>query len=184
MFQRNSIPGLADVWSAALAAEGRKSPDEDLEALKRVTLADVNRVAKQYLVETNSITATLKPVPNGEPVSGKGFGGAESLTAQPTNVTWSSPTSLPGLVLDSATGKLTGTPPIASTYYFTITASAPGFASDTRTFTYNVTMTLGADALARSAIQDDQPIDRGLKRGREEIFESHVLEAAFEEKLE
>ena len=83
-FERNSIPGLADVWSAALAGEGRKSPDEDLEALKRVTLADVNRVAKQYLVETNSITATLKPVPNGEPVSGKGFGGAEQLTAQPT----------------------------------------------------------------------------------------------------
>lgn len=83
-FERNSIPGLADVWSNALAAEGRKSPDEDLEALKRVTLADVNRVAKQYLVETNSITATLKPVPNGEPVSGKGFGGAEQLTAQPT----------------------------------------------------------------------------------------------------
>ncbi len=83
-FERNSIPGLADVWSAALAGEGRKSPDEDLEALKRVTLADVNRVAKQYLVETNSITATLKPVPNGEAVSGKGFGGAEQLTAQPT----------------------------------------------------------------------------------------------------
>ncbi len=83
-FQRNSIPGLAEVWSAALAAEGRKSPDEDVEALKKVTLADVNRVAKQYLAETNSITATLKPVPSGEPVSAKGFGGAESLTSAPT----------------------------------------------------------------------------------------------------
>ena len=83
-FERNSIPGLATVWSTALAAEGRKSPDEDVEALKKVTLADVNRVAKQYLVETNSITATLMPVPNGEPASAKGFGGAESLTAAPT----------------------------------------------------------------------------------------------------
>lgn len=83
-FERNSIPGLADVWSSALAAEGRQSPDEDLDALKKVTLADVNRVAKQYLMETNSITATLKPVPNGEPVSAKGFGGAESLTQAPT----------------------------------------------------------------------------------------------------
>ncbi|HZL26517.1 MAG TPA: pitrilysin family protein [Acidobacteriaceae bacterium] len=83
-FQRNSIPGLADVWSAALAGEGRQSPDEDVEALKKVTLADVDRVAKEYLTDTNSITATLKPVPDGEAVSAKGFGGAESLTAQPT----------------------------------------------------------------------------------------------------
>jgi len=31
-FERNSIPGLANVWSSALAAEGRTSPDEDVEA--------------------------------------------------------------------------------------------------------------------------------------------------------
>ena len=66
-FQRTSIPGLANVWSNALAAEGRNSPDEDIEAIKRVTLADVNRVAKQYLADQNSITATLKPVPTGSP---------------------------------------------------------------------------------------------------------------------
>jgi zinc protease len=83
-FQRNSIPGLANVWSSALAAEGRNSPDEDVEAIKRVTLADVNRVAKQYLVDDNSITATLKPVPNGEAVAEKGFGGGEKLTSAPT----------------------------------------------------------------------------------------------------
>jgi zinc protease len=83
-FERNSIPGLANVWSSALAAEGHNSPDEDLEALKHVTLADVNRVAKQYLVDENSITATLKPVPNGQPVSAKGFGGAEEVTSPPT----------------------------------------------------------------------------------------------------
>ena len=82
-FQRNSIPGLANVWSEALAAEGRTSPDEDIEAIKRVTLADVNRVAKQYLVEQNSITATLKPVPTGEPVSEKGFGGGRESDERP-----------------------------------------------------------------------------------------------------
>jgi len=83
-FERNSIPGLASVWSDALAAEGRNSPDEDIEAIKHVTLADVNRVAKQYLVDSNSITATLKPVPTGQPVSEKGFGGGEKVTNAPT----------------------------------------------------------------------------------------------------
>jgi zinc protease len=83
-FERNSIPGLADAWSNALAAEGRTSPDDDVEAIRRVTLADVNRVAKQYLVNQNSITATLKPVPTGEPVSAKGYGGAEEVTSAPT----------------------------------------------------------------------------------------------------
>jgi zinc protease len=83
-FERNSIPGLTDVWSDALAAEGRNSPDEDVDAIKRVTLADVNRVAKQYLSAANSITATLKPAPNGQPVAAKGFGGEEKVTSAPT----------------------------------------------------------------------------------------------------
>ncbi len=83
-FQRNSIPELANVWSNALAAEGRTSPDEDVEALKKVTVADVNRVAKEYLLPANSVTATLKPVPTGQPVSSKGFGGAEEVTSAPT----------------------------------------------------------------------------------------------------
>jgi zinc protease len=82
--RRNSIPGLAAAWSEALASEGRNSPDEDVEAMKRVTPADVNRVAKQWLVDQNSITAQLKPVPSGAAVASKGFGGAEQLTSAPT----------------------------------------------------------------------------------------------------
>ena len=82
-FQRNSIPGLANVWSSALAAEGRNSPEEDIDAIRKVTLADVNRVAKQYLL-ANTITATLKPVPTGKAVAGKGFGGKEEVTSAPT----------------------------------------------------------------------------------------------------
>ena len=82
-FERNSIPGLAAAWSQALAAEGRNSPDEIVEAMKQVTLEDVNRVAKTYLVDQNAITAQLKPVPSGEAVSEKGFGGSEQLTSSP-----------------------------------------------------------------------------------------------------
>ncbi len=83
-FQRNSIPGLASLWSEALTAEGRNTPDEDVDAIRKVTLADVNRVAKQYLVASNSITATLKPSPSGEAVAAKGFGGGEKMTSAPT----------------------------------------------------------------------------------------------------
>jgi len=83
-FQRNSIPGLASVWSNALAAEGRKSPDEDIAAIRKVTLADVNRLAQQYILNANTITATLKPAPNGEPIAAKGFGGGETVTSAPT----------------------------------------------------------------------------------------------------
>ncbi len=76
-FERNSISGLASLWSEALAAEGRNSPEEDVEAIERVTLDDVNRVAREYLVNQNAIVATLVPQPSGEVAASKGFGGAE-----------------------------------------------------------------------------------------------------------
>lgn len=82
-FARNSISNLASVWSEALASEGRQSPDENVEAIKRVTVEDVNRVAKTYLLQ-NAIVATLKPTPSGEAVSSKGFGGTEVTTTAPT----------------------------------------------------------------------------------------------------
>lgn len=83
-FKRNSIPGLADAWSSALAAEGRNSPEEDVDAIRKVTTVDVNRVAKTYLLHTATITAILKPVPTGEQVASKGFGGGEKMTSAPT----------------------------------------------------------------------------------------------------
>ena len=84
LFRRNSISDLAAVWSQALAAEGRKSPDDNVEAIRRVTVTDVNRVAMQFLKDDNSITATLVPKPSNEETSEKGFGGGESLTSAPT----------------------------------------------------------------------------------------------------
>ncbi len=83
-FQRNSITDLASVWSQALAGEGRQSPSDIVDAMKKVTVADVNRVAKTYLSLDHAIIATLKPSASGEPVAGKGFGGAEETTAAPT----------------------------------------------------------------------------------------------------
>jgi zinc protease len=83
-FERNSIPGLASLWSQAVAAEGRISPEQDVEAIRRVTLGDVNRVAKQYLVSQNAVVGTLLPQPSGQAVSSKGFGGTEKVTPSAT----------------------------------------------------------------------------------------------------
>jgi zinc protease len=70
-FQRNSISGLAAVWSDALAGEGRNSPDEDVDAIRKVTTLDVNRVAQQYLDESNMVVGTLIPSPMRHPTSDK-----------------------------------------------------------------------------------------------------------------
>jgi len=90
-FRKNSISELAQAWSQALAAERRPSPDEEVDQIRKVSVADVTRVARQYLVESNSIIATLVPKPSGEPVASKGFGGGEQLTSAPTR-----PVTLPG----------------------------------------------------------------------------------------
>jgi zinc protease len=82
-FGRNSISNLASLWSQALAAEGKQSPDEIVDAIKQVTVDDVNRVAKKYLLD-KPVVGTLKPSPSGEAVSSKGFGGSEKATSTPT----------------------------------------------------------------------------------------------------
>ncbi len=83
-FEKNSISGLAMEWSQALAAEGRTSPEDDVEAIKKVTVEDVNRVARTYLVNDTAIEALLTPKPSGKPVSSKGFGGEESFIPKHT----------------------------------------------------------------------------------------------------
>ncbi len=77
-FQKNSVSGLASVWSEALAVEGRKSPNDDLKMLEKVNVNDVDRVAKRYLDPAHAIYAVLTPQSSGKPISRKGFGGSES----------------------------------------------------------------------------------------------------------
>lgn len=72
-------------WSTAVAEEGRQSPDEDVDAIRKVTVADVNRVAKQYLDWDHAVTAILSPQPSGKPISSKSFGGKESFASTTTN---------------------------------------------------------------------------------------------------
>ncbi|HXW50604.1 MAG TPA: pitrilysin family protein, partial [Candidatus Acidoferrales bacterium] len=77
-FNKNSISGLADAWSEALAVEGTTSPDEDVAAIGKVTKADVDRVARTYLVNKTATEGVLVPQPSGKPVASRGYGGAES----------------------------------------------------------------------------------------------------------
>ncbi len=83
-FQKNSVAGLASAWSEAVAIEGRSSPDDDINAIRKVTVEDVKRVARQYLINDTAITAVLTPRPSGKPVASKGFGGRESFAPSGT----------------------------------------------------------------------------------------------------
>ena len=90
-FQRNSIAELASVWSEALTLYGLQSPDEDLERIEKVTVADVNRVAREYLDLNHAISGVMLPRGSGAPVAsrGGGFGGQESISlgeAKPTEL--------------------------------------------------------------------------------------------------
>lgn len=75
-FQKDSVEGLAAAWSQAVALEGRSSPDDDIKAIARVTVADVNRVARSFLDNDTAITAIMTPSPSGNPVESGGLGRA------------------------------------------------------------------------------------------------------------
>jgi zinc protease len=98
-FQKNSIAGLADTWSQALAVEGRNSPDDDIASIRKVTTADVDRVARQYLRNDRAVTAVLTPRPSEKPSAAKGFGGKESFApkeAKPVALpVWAAPAETP-----------------------------------------------------------------------------------------
>ncbi len=80
--QMNSLEGVASAWSQAIAVEGRHSPEDDIEAIKKVTVEDVNRVAKTYLNNDTAVTAILTPKPAGKAVTTRSFRGKESFTPE------------------------------------------------------------------------------------------------------
>ena len=82
--QKNSIFGLGMAWSQAVALESRQSPEDDVEAIRRLTVADVDRAARDYLSLDHAIVAILTPQPSGKPVSTKTFGGHESFAPTQT----------------------------------------------------------------------------------------------------
>ena len=84
-FRKNSIAGLAAEWSQALSVEGRTSPEDDIEAIKKVTVADVNRIAQKYLINDTAVVALLTPRESGSPVASEGSKpGSESFAPRQT----------------------------------------------------------------------------------------------------
>jgi zinc protease len=82
--EKNSVSGLAQAWSNALAVEGRQSPEDDVRAMKSVTAAEVDAVARRYLDLGHALEAVLTPQPSGAPIVSKGFGGAENFAPSKT----------------------------------------------------------------------------------------------------
>jgi len=60
-YKANSVQGLAFQWSQALAVEGRSSPDEILAATRNVSVADVDRVLREYVDPAHEIEAVAAP---------------------------------------------------------------------------------------------------------------------------
>jgi zinc protease len=101
-FRRNSVPQLAAEWSQALAVEGRSAPDENIEAIKKVTVEDVRRVARKYLINETAISGILRPRAAGKAQASHSFRGKESFAPKETKkVTlpeWATKTLVPARV--------------------------------------------------------------------------------------
>jgi zinc protease len=112
-FQKNSIEGLAMEWSNAVAVEGRQSPEEDVAAMQKVTVEQVNQVAHKYLDWNQAYIALLTPQESGKPISSKSFGAAESLAGTPTG-----PVTLPDWATEAlnrlSVPKLTKNPEVST----------------------------------------------------------------------
>ncbi|HET6896352.1 MAG TPA: pitrilysin family protein [Candidatus Baltobacteraceae bacterium] len=65
-FANNSISGIASAWSDAIGMMGQQSPDQQIAAIQRVTLADVNRVLRKYVDPKHAILVYATPNNSGK----------------------------------------------------------------------------------------------------------------------
>ncbi|GAC1567251.1 MAG: pitrilysin family protein [Vulcanimicrobiaceae bacterium] len=82
---RNSISALASDWATTIALDNEPSIAREQELLAGVTLADVDRVARTYLVADRAIVGALTPTPtasNSAPASPPQKGPERPLPAQ------------------------------------------------------------------------------------------------------
>lgn len=72
-FSGNSIQGLADEWSDAVAIAGLQSPQDMVARFNAVTPADVNRVLRAYVNDAHVVAAYAVPKNAGGASSGGGL---------------------------------------------------------------------------------------------------------------
>lgn len=72
-FNGNSIQGLADEWSQAVAVQGLASPDDMIARFERVTPGDVDRVLRKYLDNSTVVAAYAVPKNAGAASAGGGL---------------------------------------------------------------------------------------------------------------
>ncbi len=73
-YARNSIEGLADQWSQAIAVQNLASPDDIAARYRSVTVDAVNRVVRTYLVRNKAVAGILTPKPGAVPSGEGGLG--------------------------------------------------------------------------------------------------------------
>ena len=159
-FQKNSIEGLATVWSEAVAIDGLASPDEDLERIDKVTVADVNRVARKYLDLDHSVAAVLTPQGSGKPAPSSSFGGQENIALGDAK-----PTPLPDWA-QTALGRLTVP---ASTLHPTVTTLPNGITMIVQQEDVSDTVSLYGHIKNRSELEVPQG-QEGLSQLLESLF--------------
>jgi zinc protease len=86
---RNSIDSLAQDWADTIALDREPSIAEEQRLIGRVTLADVNRVAKRYLDVDHAVIGALTPAP----------GASQSAPPGPAAQTRESPLGKPSAVV-------------------------------------------------------------------------------------
>jgi zinc protease len=84
-FNGNSIQGLADEWSQAVAVQGLGSPDDMIAHFNKVTTADVDRVLRTYLDNAKVVAAYAVPKNNGASGAGSGSMAKENNSIPPTS---------------------------------------------------------------------------------------------------
>ncbi len=178
-FQRNSIAELASVWSEALTLYGLESPDEDLARIEKVTVADVNRVAREYLNLDHAISGVMLPRGSGAPVAsrGGGFGGQESIALGEAK-----PTKLPPWA-EAALHRLTVPP---STLHPVVTTLPNGLQLIVQTEDVSDTVTVLGHIRNRPETQEPQGKE-GITQVLDELLtygSEHLDRVAFQQQLD
>ena len=84
LFSRNSIEGLANDWSQAVAIQGLNSPDDMIALFNKVTPDDVTRVFRRYFVRRAAVAGILAPKPGAVPSSSGTIGVKDTFSSNAT----------------------------------------------------------------------------------------------------